>query len=98
MRFDKRKEIKEKKQEEGQVSLSSLKCVANKETFSSLLKILIIGTVFLWTTSCIATKIVAEEGRTGEVVLVCKVSKSDVRLQQVETDLHDCIDVYGFLW
>ena len=40
-------------------------------------------------------EIVAEEGGTGELVIVGEVGKGDVGLQEVEAYLHDGVDVDG---
>ena len=42
-------------------------------------------------------KVVAECGRAGEVVFVGEVGEGDVRLQQVQADLHDGVCVDGLL-
>ena len=46
----------------------------------------------------VALEIVAEEGGTGEVVLVGEVGQGDVGLQEVEAYLHDGVDVDGLFW
>ena len=57
----------------------------------------VIHPVLLRTYAGVSLEVVAEEGGTGEIVLVSEVAEGDVRLQEVEAYLHDGIDVDGLL-